>query len=95
MKINLLGSRVSSFRFHPSVFARMSRFQQPVNLRFFSGVALLAIFGAPQPDLWPKWQKHEPASAQKIDHSAWDKWLQKFGAASFGNPSRPLRIGST
>jgi hypothetical protein len=26
----------------------------------------------------PKWQKHDPASTQKIDHSAWNKWLKKY-----------------
>jgi hypothetical protein len=95
MKINPLASLVSSFRFHPSVGAFMSLFQQPANLRFFSGMALLAIFGAPQADLWPKWQNHDPASARKIDHSVWDTLLKKIsgGAASFGDQPIPLRLG--
>ena len=66
-------------------------------LRFQSklGVfALLAIFGAPQADLWPKWQKHDPASAQKIDHSAWDKWLKKYLVAPHPSGVNRVRYGS-
>jgi hypothetical protein len=72
----------------------MSLFQQPAHLRLFSGMALLAIFGAPQADLWPKWQKHDPASAQKIDHSAWDKWLQKYLVAPHPSGVNRVRYGS-
>jgi hypothetical protein len=79
MKINGFGNLVSSFRFHPSVFA---------------GVALLAVFGAPQSDLWPKWQKHEPASSQKIDHSAWDTWLKKYLVAPHPSGIHRVRYGS-
>jgi hypothetical protein len=94
MKINPFESFVSSFRFHPSVFACMNLFQQPANLRFFSGLALLAIFGAPQPDLWPKWQKHDAASAQKIDHSAWDKLLKRYLVAPHPSGINRVRYGS-
>ena len=79
MKINRFGNLVSSFRFHPSAFA---------------GVALLAIFGAPQADLWPKWQKHDPASAHKIDHSAWDNWLKKYLVAPHPSGIHRVRYGS-
>ncbi len=77
-----------------SATKHMSLFQQPVNLRFFSGVALLAVFGAPQSDLWPKWQKHEPASSQKIDHSAWDTWLKKYLVAPHPSGIHRVRYGS-
>jgi hypothetical protein len=69
-------------------------FQQPVKLRFCSGVALLAIFGAPQADLWPKWQNRDPASAQKIGHSAWDKWLKKYLVAPHPSGVNRVRYGS-
>ena len=52
------------------------------------GLATLAIWvgiadysmaqSAPKAQLWARWQKHDPASAQKIDHSAWDRWLKQF-----------------
>ena len=52
------------------------------------GLATLAIWvgiadysmaqSAPKAQLWARWQKHDTASAQKIDHSAWDRWLKQF-----------------
>jgi Protein of unknown function, DUF547 len=36
---------------------------------------------APRAELWPKWQKNDPANAQKIDHSSWDQFLKKYGVA--------------
>jgi hypothetical protein len=35
------------------------------------------IFAAPKADLWPRWEKHDPASTQSIDHSLWDRFLKK------------------
>jgi len=32
---------------------------------------------APKAELWPRWQKHDPASQQKIDHGAWDRFLKQ------------------
>jgi len=31
---------------------------------------------APKAELWARWQNHEPANKQKIDHSAWDRFLK-------------------
>ena len=36
---------------------------------------------APKAELWARWQKHDPASRQKIDHGAWDKFLKQFVVA--------------
>lgn len=33
---------------------------------------------APKADLWPRWEKNDPANKQKIDHSAWDAFLKKY-----------------
>src|SRR5574341_559096 len=33
--------------------------------------------GAAKAELWPRWQTHDPASTQKIDHSAWDRFLKQ------------------
>ena len=33
---------------------------------------------APKAELWPRWQKSDAASAQKIDHSWWDGFLKKY-----------------
>lgn len=34
-----------------------------------------ALF-APSSELWPRWQAHDPASSERIDHTAWDGLLQ-------------------
>jgi hypothetical protein len=34
------------------------------------------LHAAPKADLWPRWEKHDPGSNQKIDHSVWDKFLR-------------------
>jgi hypothetical protein len=59
-----------------------------VNL--FAGVALLALFGAPKADLWPRWEKHNPASTQRIDHAAWETFLKKYLVAP--HPSGVNRV---
>jgi hypothetical protein len=33
---------------------------------------------APQADLWPRWQTHDPDSRARIDHTAWSDWLAKY-----------------
>lgn len=33
---------------------------------------------APEKDLWPFWETHDENAKIKIDHSPYDKWLQKF-----------------
>ena len=38
----------------------------------------VAAHAAPKAELWARWQKHDPASRQKIDHGAWDKFLKQF-----------------
>ena len=32
---------------------------------------------APKAEFWPRWEKHDPASTQKIDHSLWDQLLKQ------------------
>ena len=34
-------------------------------------------YAAPKAELWPRWEKHDPASTQTIDHSLWDKFLKQ------------------
>ncbi|HSK29191.1 MAG TPA: DUF547 domain-containing protein [Candidatus Limnocylindria bacterium] len=40
-----------------------------------------AAQAAPRSELWPRWQKHDPASTQKIDHGVWDKFLKQYVVA--------------
>ena len=54
-------------------------------MRMFSrAILLVAIIvgsnlaqAAPKAELWPRWQKHDSASRQKIDHGAWDRFLKQ------------------
>jgi hypothetical protein len=35
------------------------------------------VRAAPKAELWVRWQTHEAASPQKVDHGAWDRFLTK------------------
>ena len=46
-----------------------------------SATALLtapAAVAAPRADLWPRWQAHDAASRQAVDHAAWDALLARY-----------------
>jgi hypothetical protein len=40
-----------------------------------------SAYAAPKAELWARWQKSDPASTQRIDHSGWDEFLKKFVVA--------------
>lgn len=44
---------------------------------FLAASAALADTG-PRPDLWPRWQAHDPASEKRLDPSAFDAFLAKY-----------------
>ena len=48
------------------------------------------VRAAPKAELWQRWQKHDPASTQKIDHSPWDRFLKQYVVAP--HPSRINRV---
>lgn len=35
-------------------------------------------WAAPRPDLWPRWEAHDPASTTGVDHRAWDAFLVTY-----------------
>jgi hypothetical protein len=37
-----------------------------------------ALVAAPKADLWPRWQAHDPGSVAIVDHSAWDRFLNRY-----------------
>ncbi len=43
-------------------------------------IALLtaAAHGAPRAELWERWTRHEPGSALRVDHAAWDTLLGRY-----------------
>jgi hypothetical protein len=36
------------------------------------------LFAAPQAELWPRWQAHNPQSQMQVDHQDWDSFLQSY-----------------
>lgn len=38
--------------------------------------------GAPKPDLWERWQAHDPQSTVRVDHTAWDRFLRTYVVSS-------------
>jgi hypothetical protein len=53
-----------------------------------------AVVAAPKANLWSRWQKHDPASTQKIDHSAWDRFLKRYVVASHPSGINRVRYGA-
>ncbi len=54
-------------------------------LAMTTSVALVLIFasavsaaGAPQAELWPRWEAHDSTSTTKIDHSQWGAFLDTY-----------------
>jgi hypothetical protein len=52
----------------------------------------LAAWAAPDADLWPKWQQHDPQSELRVDHSPWDRFLQEYLVAAKNGINR-VRYG--
>ena len=50
--------------------------------------ACSAVHAAPKSELWPRWQKNDAASKQKIDHGAWDGFLKKYVVDNAGGVNR-------
>lgn len=55
---------------------------------FSAALILAAVFfgaglaqAAPKAELWARWEKHDPANRQKIDHSSWDRFLKRYVVA--------------
>lgn len=42
-----------------------------------SVLACVPAAAAPQPELWPRWEKHDPTSTQEVAHAVWDTFLQE------------------
>ena len=39
-----------------------------------------AAFAAPRAELWPVWERHDPASTATVDHGAWQAFLGRYVA---------------
>ncbi len=47
-------------------------------LIFMTGAFWFEALFAPDAEPWPRWEKHDPASAARIDHSDWDLILKTY-----------------
>jgi hypothetical protein len=41
-------------------------------------LATTSAYAAPKAELWPRWQKNDPANKERIDHSIWDRFLKTY-----------------
>ncbi|HSH69568.1 MAG TPA: DUF547 domain-containing protein [Deferrisomatales bacterium] len=48
------------------------------------------VLAAPKPDLWPRWQAHNPASTARVDHANWQGFLTTYVNAD--HPSGIYRV---
>jgi hypothetical protein len=60
----------------------MTEISRRQTLILASGLATVlatpAALAAPRPDLWPRWQAHDAASHQRVDHIDWDRFLSRY-----------------
>ncbi len=42
------------------------------------GMSSFEALAAPSAELWPRWQKHDAAASQTVDHSEWDRLLDSY-----------------
>jgi Protein of unknown function, DUF547 len=74
---------LKNFAGHEKEFLRanMKHFYRWLFLTVMSLAPLLVAQtagAAPKADLWPRWEKNDPANKQKVDHSTWDAFLKKY-----------------
>lgn len=53
-------------------------------------VAAANLAAAPKADLWPRWERHDPAGTAKVDHAAWERFLSRYLVT--GHPSGVNRV---
>ena len=56
---------------------KVALFAAGVTLGWF-GLAGAELFGPPQSNLWPRWDRQNPDDSRTIDHTAWDAFLAKY-----------------
>lgn len=43
-----------------------------------AATATAQLWGPPKADLWPRWERHDPANTRTIDHRVWDGFLGTY-----------------
>ena len=46
-----------------------------------AGISSFEALFAPSAELWPRWEKHDPASRAAIDHAPWERLLKTYVSA--------------
>ncbi len=59
-------------------------------LFLFSWLAFATVSAAPESEPWPRWEAHDPHSAETVDHSAWSALLGRVVAT--GQADRVNRV---
>ncbi|WP_302503982.1 DUF547 domain-containing protein [Geoalkalibacter halelectricus] len=52
------------------------------------------IFAGPKAELWPRWQAHDPAGTQKVDHSAWQAFMDEYLVTDHPSGVNLVRYGA-
>ncbi len=75
------------------MFVPTSSHRRPAAPLFLAILLLTAahsLFGAPQAELWPRWEAHDQESTLRIDHSLWAAFLDSYLVAD--HPSGVNRV---
>lgn len=53
-----------------------------------------ALAAAPQPDLWARWEAHDPDSTVVVDHTLWARFLETYLVADHPSGVNRVRYGA-
>jgi hypothetical protein len=76
-------------RYGRRAFARLARLAAILAMGFpLAGITSLEALFAPKAELWERWQAHDPASSDEIDHEAWGRLLTTYLLADSNGVNR-------
>lgn len=58
------------------------------------GVLAAAAVAAPQAELWPRWEEHDPSSTESIDHAPWGRFLDRYLVTDHPSGVNRVRYGA-
>jgi len=62
-------------------------------LFFFTNLSIPNAIAAPLPELWSRWQSHDPTSTQVVDKIVWNKLLNKYLVTNHSSGINLFRYG--
>ena len=60
----------------------------------FFGFCAVGLAAAPQAELWPRWEAHNPESIAEIDHSEWGALLDEYLVSDRPSGVNRVRYGA-